>query len=81
MNNNTAGINSGEDSNIPTTVDTTTATNNNDDLVFACWMACCLTKQSTYKAFQKRKRSMTAPDVLEEIGDVVDIVTSSTIQY
>jgi len=52
-----------------------------DELVLGCWMACCLTKKSTLRAFQKRKRSMTAPDVLEEIGDVMDEIASSTIEY
>ena len=61
------------------------ATNNNDgyendNVVLSSWMACCITKQSTHKAFEKRKRSMTAPDVLEEIGDVVHDIASSTIQ-
>ena len=53
---------------------------NNYDLVLGCWMACCLTKRSTARAFQKRKRSMTAPDVLEDIGAVVDEVASSSIK-
>lgn len=51
-----------------------------ENLVLGCWMASCLTKRSTMKSFQKRKRSMTAPDVIEEIGDVVDEIASSTIQ-
>ena len=49
------------------------------DLLLSVWMACSLTKRATRVAFEKRKRSMTAPDILEEIGDVVDEVTSSTI--
>lgn len=47
-----------------------------DDLVLACWMACCVTKRATRLAFMKKKRSMTAPDILEEIGLVVDTITS-----
>jgi ATP-dependent NAD(P)H-hydrate dehydratase len=50
-----------------------------DDVVLASWMACCFTKQSTSRAFKKRKRSMTAPDILEEIGAVIDDYTSTTI--
>jgi len=52
----------------------------NMDLALSCWIACSFTKRATYKAFEKRKRSMTAPDILEEIGAVVDEVASSTIQ-
>jgi ATP-dependent NAD(P)H-hydrate dehydratase len=49
------------------------------DVLLSCWMATCLTKRATRVAFEKRRRSMTAPDVLEEIGTVVDEVASSTI--
>jgi ATP-dependent NAD(P)H-hydrate dehydratase len=49
------------------------------DLLLSCWMASGLTKRATRAAFLKRKRSMTAPDILDEIGDVVDEVASSTI--
>jgi len=49
------------------------------DLVLSCWMASSLTKRATRVAFEKRKRSMTAPDVLQEIGGVVDEIASSTI--
>ena len=49
------------------------------DLLLSCWMASGITKRATNSAFLKRKRSMTAPDVLEEIGHVVDEVASSTI--
>ena len=37
-----------------------------------CWAACCVAKQATKAAFSKKRRAMTAPDVLEEIGSVVD---------
>jgi hypothetical protein len=43
-------------------------------------MACCLIKRSTARVFEKRYKSMIAPDVMEEIGDVVDEVASSRIQ-
>ncbi len=54
---------------------------NNECLVLGCWMASCFTKCATAKSFDKKKRSMTAPDVIEEIGDVVDEIASSTITY
>lgn len=50
------------------------------NLILACWFACALTKRATRAAFEKRRRSMTAPDILEEIGAVVDEYASSTIQ-
>ncbi len=53
--------------------------NENDNVVLASWMACCFTKQSTSRAFKKRKRSMTAPDILEEIGSVINDYTRTTI--
>lgn len=49
------------------------------NLLLSCWMAACIVKRATRAAFGKRKRSMTAPDVLEEMGSVVDEVASSTI--
>lgn len=41
-----------------------------DELMLACWLACYITKVATRDAFKKKERSMTAADVLEEIGDV-----------
>lgn len=52
-----------------------------NDLVLACWMACCVTKRATRLAFMKKKRSMTAPDILEEIGSVIDHIASTTIKH
>jgi len=52
-----------------------------NDLVLACWMGCCVTKRATRLAFIKKKRSMTAPDILEEIGPVIDDIASTTINY
>eukprot|EP00568_Trieres_chinensis_P014737 CAMPEP_0183323930 /NCGR_PEP_ID=MMETSP0160_2-20130417/75676_1 /TAXON_ID=2839 ORGANISM="Odontella Sinensis, Strain Grunow 1884" /NCGR_SAMPLE_ID=MMETSP0160_2 /ASSEMBLY_ACC=CAM_ASM_000250 /LENGTH=354 /DNA_ID=CAMNT_0025491387 /DNA_START=385 /DNA_END=1449 /DNA_ORIENTATION=+ len=46
-----------------------------EDLLLSCWSACCVTKKATRVAFMKKRRSMTAPDVLEEIGPVVDKMT------
>jgi ATP-dependent NAD(P)H-hydrate dehydratase len=51
-----------------------TTTNN---LVLSCWLACCITKMATNKAFSLRKRSMTAPDVLQMICEVIDDIDSS----
>lgn len=43
-----------------------------DDLLLACWSACCVTKRATLTAFEKKSRSMTAPDVLEELGPTLE---------
>jgi len=50
------------------------------DLVMSCWVACCVTKIATRHAFNKKKRSMTAPDIIEEIGSVMDYIASTTIK-
>lgn len=50
------------------------------DIVMSCFLATAITKRATYLAFEKRKRAMTAPDVLEEIGFAVEEIASSTIQ-
>ena len=42
------------------------------DLHLSCWTACCIVKRATKQAFEKHKRSMTAPDVLSELGSVVN---------
>lgn len=39
--------------------------------LMAAWIACCIVKKATYKAFESKKRSMSAQHVLEEIGEVV----------
>mmetsp|Transcript_24006 Transcript_24006/g.56656 ORF Transcript_24006/g.56656 Transcript_24006/m.56656 type:complete len:404 (+) Transcript_24006:56-1267(+) len=46
-----------------------------DDLALACWTACCFVKRSTKKAFDVHRRSMTAPDILEELGPTIDEMT------
>ncbi|GFH61392.1 hypothetical protein CTEN210_17868 [Chaetoceros tenuissimus] len=51
----------------------------NTSMLLSCWLASAVTKRSTKNAFDKRKRSMTAPDILEEIGDIVDHLSKSTI--
>merc|ERR1719223_40733 len=45
------------------------------DFLLSCWSACCVTKRATRAAFEKKRRAMTAPDVLEEIGPVLDDMT------
>jgi len=47
-----------------------------DYLPLAIWGACCVTKRATRTAFHKKRRGMTAPDVLDEIGAVVDSMTT-----
>lgn len=46
-----------------------------DDLSLACWTACCFVKRGTKAAYQAKRRSMTAPDVLEVIGETIDSMT------
>ncbi|CAB9501006.1 ATP-dependent (S)-NAD(P)H-hydrate dehydratase [Seminavis robusta] len=46
-----------------------------EDLVLSCWTACCFVKTATRLAFQDKKRSMTAPDVLEHLGPAIDSMT------
>jgi ATP-dependent NAD(P)H-hydrate dehydratase len=50
--------------------------NINNDLSLSCWTACCFVKRATYKAFQAKRRSMTAPDVLEALGPSIDEMTN-----
>mmetsp|Transcript_6094 Transcript_6094/g.9346 ORF Transcript_6094/g.9346 Transcript_6094/m.9346 type:complete len:359 (+) Transcript_6094:127-1203(+) len=40
-------------------------------LPLSCWAACCITRKSTARAFAVKRRAMTAPDVLNEIGPVM----------
>lgn len=39
---------------------------------FACWTACVAVKRATKLAFEKKRRSMGALDVIAEIGSVLD---------
>jgi len=48
------------------------------DLPLACWTACCFVKRSTKMAFEKHRRSMTAPDILHELGPVIDEMIGTT---
>jgi ATP-dependent NAD(P)H-hydrate dehydratase len=41
------------------------------DWKLACWSACCVTKRATQASFRAKRRAMTAPDVLNEIGSVM----------
>jgi ATP-dependent NAD(P)H-hydrate dehydratase len=49
------------------------------DLPLACWAACCFVKRGTKKAYQAHRRSMTAPDVLAELGASIDCMTQAEI--
>lgn len=49
-----------------------------DMLLWSCWTACCITKQATKRAFDMKKRAMTAPDILKEIGATVEHMTTPT---
>jgi ATP-dependent NAD(P)H-hydrate dehydratase len=46
------------------------------DLPLACWTACCFIKRATKRAFDSKRRSMTAPDVLDELGPSIDTMAS-----
>mmetsp|Transcript_39800 Transcript_39800/g.96066 ORF Transcript_39800/g.96066 Transcript_39800/m.96066 type:complete len:263 (+) Transcript_39800:1-789(+) len=46
------------------------------DLQLACWTACCFVKRATNHAFAQKRRSMTAPDVLSQLGGTVDQMTT-----
>jgi len=47
-----------------------------NDLALSCWTACCFVRRATYLAYQAKKRSMTAPDVLDCLGKAVDEMTT-----
>ena len=47
----------------------------NDHLALSCWTGCCFVKHAAKRAFQDKKRSMTAPDVLEELGPAINEMT------
>jgi ATP-dependent NAD(P)H-hydrate dehydratase len=42
-----------------------------ENQIFAVWMACCTVKKATHKAFNRKRRAMSAQHVLEEIGDII----------
>ena len=42
------------------------------DLCIGAWAACSLTRNSSLMAYRKHKRSMTAPDVIAELGDTME---------
>jgi ATP-dependent NAD(P)H-hydrate dehydratase len=46
------------------------------DLPLSCWTACCFVKRATRRAFDVHRRSMTAPDVLDQLGTVIDEMTN-----
>ena len=39
----------------------------------ACWTACAITREASRRAQEKRKRAMTARDVLEEVPGVIEV--------
>jgi len=47
-------------------------------LVIAAWTACSVVKRATNEAFRNKRRSMTAPDILDVLGEVSDRMTSET---
>jgi ATP-dependent NAD(P)H-hydrate dehydratase len=47
------------------------------DLPLACWTACCFAKRATKRAYQSHLRAMTAPDVLTELGNTINDMTTS----
>ncbi|GKY99702.1 hypothetical protein MPSEU_000924200 [Mayamaea pseudoterrestris] len=52
----------------------TTCRENHDVLV--AWTACCFVKRATKRAFEEKRRAMTAPDILSVLGSVIDEMTS-----
>lgn len=46
-----------------------------EDLSLACWTACCFVRHATMLAFNAKKRSMTAPDVLDQLGPAINLMT------
>lgn len=50
--------------------------NKNDLLALSCWSGCCFVKRATELAFEDKRRSMTAPDVLEHLGPAINEMTS-----
>jgi ATP-dependent NAD(P)H-hydrate dehydratase len=51
-----------------------------DDLPLACWTACCFVKRSTRRTYEMHRRSMTAPDILQELGPTIDEMTSCAVE-
>jgi ATP-dependent NAD(P)H-hydrate dehydratase len=42
-----------------------------EDWQLACWTACCAVRRATRYAYERHRRSMTAPDVLAELGAAI----------
>jgi ATP-dependent NAD(P)H-hydrate dehydratase len=38
------------------------------DLPLACWTACCIVKRATQRAFDVKKRAMSAQDIMDHLG-------------
>ena len=48
------------------------STKNQQQRVFACWVACVAVKKATKAAYDEKRRSMSALDVSGAIGNVLD---------
>ena len=46
------------------------------DRLLSCWSACCVTKKATKLAFERHRRSMTAPDVINLLGETFEDMTN-----
>lgn len=46
------------------------------DRLLSCWSACCVTKKATKLAFERHQRSMTAPDVINLLGETFENMTN-----
>ena len=62
------------------TASSTTTTRTQSSLALSCWTACCFVKHATARAYHKKKRAMTAPDVLEELGPAIDEMTTTSTE-
>lgn len=51
---------------------------NDSYLPLSCWTACCFVKRATKFAFEAHGRSMTAPDVLDNLGPAIAKMTSTS---
>lgn len=45
---------------------------NSVDLPLACWTACCIVKRATKRAFDAKRRAMSATDILDLLGATME---------